>query len=77
MPCGARCSTPPALKVSFSTSGVCYGRYVLHTFASHFMMNGGNIIALQQILGYASIQQTIAYAHLAPDYLQNAIVLIP
>lgn len=48
-----------------------------HTFASHFMMNGGNIIALQQILGHASIQQTMAYAHLAPDYLQNAITLNP
>lgn len=26
-----------------------------YTFASWFMMNGWNIIALQQILGYASI----------------------
>ncbi|MCV5261954.1 tyrosine-type recombinase/integrase, partial [Escherichia coli] len=48
-----------------------------HTFASHCMMNGGNIIALQQILGHASIQQTMAYAHLAPDYLQNAVALNP
>ena len=48
-----------------------------HTFASHFMMNGGNIIALQQILGHANIQQTMAYAHLAPDYLKNAIALNP
>ncbi|CNB90884.1 integrase [Yersinia ruckeri] len=48
-----------------------------HTFASHFMMNGGNIIALQQILGHANIQQTMAYAHLAPDYLQNAVILNP
>ncbi|WP_081893210.1 MULTISPECIES: tyrosine-type recombinase/integrase [unclassified Serratia (in: enterobacteria)] len=48
-----------------------------HTFASHFMMNGGNIIALQQILGHANIQQTMAYAHLAPDYLQNAVMLNP
>ncbi|WFQ78862.1 tyrosine-type recombinase/integrase [Xenorhabdus sp. SF857] len=48
-----------------------------HTFASHFMMNGGNIIALQQILGHASITQTMAYAHLAPDYLQHAITLNP
>ncbi|WP_273837979.1 phage integrase [Providencia rettgeri] len=48
-----------------------------HTFASHFMMNGGNIIALQQILGHANIQQTMAYAHLAPDYLQFAITLNP
>lgn len=48
-----------------------------HTFASHFMMNGGNIIALQQILGHASIQQTMVYAHLSPDYLQNAVSLNP
>ncbi|EQC01924.1 hypothetical protein B738_00641 [Photorhabdus temperata subsp. temperata M1021] len=45
--------------------------------ASHFMMNGGNIIALQQILGHASIIQTMVYAHLAPDYLQHAITLNP
>ncbi|HDH0516399.1 MULTISPECIES: phage integrase [Klebsiella pneumoniae complex] len=48
-----------------------------HTFASHFMMNGGNIIALQQILGHANIQQTMVYAHLSPDYLQNAVTLNP
>jgi len=48
-----------------------------HTFASHFMMNGGNIIALQQILGHASITQTMIYAHLSPDYLQNAIAMGP
>ncbi|WP_368898052.1 phage integrase [Morganella morganii] len=48
-----------------------------HTFASHFMMNGGNIVALQQILGHASINQTMAYAHLAPDYLQFAILFNP
>lgn len=35
------------------------------------------LIALQQILGHASIQQTMAYAHLAPDYLQNAVALNP
>ncbi|UAN17353.1 phage integrase [Enterobacter asburiae] len=48
-----------------------------HTFASWFMMNGGNIIALQQILGHASIQQTMVYAHLAPDYLKHAVTLNP
>ncbi|EXU76378.1 integrase [Erwinia mallotivora] len=48
-----------------------------HTFASWFMMNGGNIIALQQIMGHASIQQTMVYAHLAPDYLQHAVTLNP
>lgn len=48
-----------------------------HTFASHFVMNGGNIIALQRILGHATIQQTMAYAHFAPDYLQDAVTFNP
>ncbi|KFB99654.1 phage integrase [Trabulsiella guamensis ATCC 49490] len=48
-----------------------------HTFASWFMMNGGNIIALQQTLGHASIKQTMVYAHLAPDFLQHAVTLNP
>lgn len=48
-----------------------------HTFASHFMMNGGNILALQKILGHATIQQTMTYAHFAPDYLQDAVRFNP
>lgn len=48
-----------------------------HTFASHFMMNGGNILTLQKILGHASIVQTMVYAHLAPDYLNDAVRLNP
>lgn len=48
-----------------------------HTFASHFMMNGGNILTLQKILGHASIMQTMTYAHLAPDYLQDAVRFNP
>lgn len=43
-----------------------------HTFASHFMMKGGNILALQKILGHSTITQTMVYAHFAPDYLQDA-----
>ncbi|EIX7350025.1 tyrosine-type recombinase/integrase [Escherichia coli] len=48
-----------------------------HTFASHFMMNGGNILTLQKILGHARIQTTMIYAHLAPDYLQDAVRFNP
>lgn len=54
------------------------GVHVLrHTFASHFMMNGGNILTLQKILGHSNIQQTMVYAHLAPDYLQDAVRFNP
>ncbi|EDJ5487146.1 tyrosine-type recombinase/integrase [Salmonella enterica] len=48
-----------------------------HTFASHFMMNGGNILTLQKILGHATIAQTMTYAHFAPDHLQDAVNLNP
>lgn len=40
-----------------------------HTFASHYMMSGGNILTLQKILGHSDIKMTMIYAHLAPDYL--------
>ena len=43
-----------------------------HTFASHFMMAGGNILALQRILGHQSLTMTMRYAHLAPDHLKEA-----
>lgn len=48
-----------------------------HTFATHFMINGGNIITLQRILGHTKIEQTMAYAHFAPDYLTDAIRFNP
>lgn len=40
-----------------------------HSFASHYVMAGGNILSLQKILGHASLEHTLVYAHLAPDYL--------
>jgi integrase len=40
-----------------------------HTFASHYVMAGGNILALQKILGHSDIKMTLIYAHLAPDFL--------
>ncbi|MGT6870292.1 phage integrase [Escherichia coli] len=48
-----------------------------HTFATHFMMNGGNIISLQKILGHADISQTMTYAHFSPDYLSDAVIHNP
>ncbi|GAB2782118.1 tyrosine-type recombinase/integrase [Halomonas shantousis] len=44
-----------------------------HTFASHFMMNGGNLLTLQKILGHQSIQMTMRYAHMSPDHLTEAV----
>jgi integrase len=48
-----------------------------HTFASHFIMNGGNLVALQKILGHSSLNVTMKYSHLSPDYLKQAVDLNP
>jgi integrase len=43
-----------------------------HTFASHFMMNNGNIYDLQKILGHSDMKMTMKYAHLSPEHLLAA-----
>ena len=48
-----------------------------HTFASHYMMQGGNILALQKILGHGDIKMTMRYAHLAPDHFATALAYSP
>lgn len=48
-----------------------------HTFASHFMMNGGNILVLKDILGHSNIAITMIYAHFAPSFLETATTLNP
>lgn len=48
-----------------------------HTFASHFLINGGDILALQRILGHSDLKVTMRYAHLAPDYMAKVRDLSP
>jgi site-specific recombinase XerD len=42
-----------------------------HTFASQFMMKGGNIFDLQKILGHSDTKTTQIYAHLSPEHLSK------
>lgn len=44
-----------------------------HTFSSQFMMAGGNILTLQKLLGHGSVQMTMIYAHLAPDFMASEV----
>lgn len=48
-----------------------------HTFASHFMMAGGDILTLQRILGHGDIKMTMRYAHLSPGHLSSALAYSP
>ena len=40
-----------------------------HTFASWYMMNGGDLYALAKILGHANIKMTERYAKLAKQHI--------
>ena len=44
-----------------------------HTFASHYMMRGGNLYELKDILGHSDIKMTTRYAHLSPHHLRAGV----
>jgi len=64
-------------KCSFSLPRGQSSHVLRHTFASHFVMDGGNLLALQRILGHSEITMTMRYAHLSPDYAKEAVTFNP
>lgn len=44
-----------------------------HTFASHYMINDGNILKLQRALGHKTLAMTMRYAKLAPRHLEETL----
>jgi site-specific recombinase XerD len=53
------------------------GYHVLrHSFASHLVMRGASLKAVQELLGHSSIQMTMRYAHLAPEVVNETVCLL-
>ena len=45
-------------------------------FASHLVMRGAPIKAVQELMGHATIEMTMRYAHLSPDVRKDAVSLL-
>jgi integrase len=47
-----------------------------HTFASHLVMRGAPIKAVQELLGHATMEMSLRYSHLSPDIRRDAVRLL-
>jgi integrase len=47
-----------------------------HTFASHLVMRGVPLKAAQELMGHATIEMTMRYAHLSPHVPRDAVRLL-
>jgi len=47
-----------------------------HTFASHLVMRGAPLKAVQELLGHADITMTMRYSHLSADVRKDAVQLL-
>ena len=47
-----------------------------HTFASHLVMRGVALKAVQELLGHATMEMTTRYAHLSPEVKREAVQVL-
>jgi integrase/recombinase XerD len=47
-----------------------------HTFATQYIINGGNVVNLQKIMGHSNIRETMIYVHIVDRLLNDEIDLL-
>ena len=48
-----------------------------HTFASHLVMAGVPLREVQELMGHASFETTLRYAHLSQDHVKRQVLRLP
>jgi integrase len=58
---------------ALSDAGIANFRFhdLRHTFASHYMMSGGQLYTLSKILGHKDLKMTQRYAKLSPQFIDG------
>ncbi|MCZ6872725.1 MAG: tyrosine-type recombinase/integrase [bacterium] len=44
-----------------------------HTFASHLVMSGADLVTVKELMGHSDIKMTMRYTHLSPDHKVAAV----
>ena len=68
--------TDEALKLMCRSAGMLpFGWHRLrHTFASHLVMRGHSLVAVQEFMGHVNIRDTLRYAGLSPKVKKEAVM---
>jgi len=48
-----------------------------HTFASHLVMNGVDLVSIKELLGHSSINTTMIYSHISSEHKINTVSKLP
>jgi integrase len=67
-----------SFKSALAASGIAEFRFhdLRHTFASHLVMNGVDLMTVKELLGHKTIQMTLRYSHLSQGHKKKAVEAI-
>jgi len=63
------------LRGKLKMRGVPHFRFhdLRHTFASHLVMSGADIVVVKELLGHKTLAMTMRYSHLSDEHKRNAL----